>query len=97
MSVIISPHNDQHKHRSLLTTDRSERSDPVLVLRTSINSVRHAERLRSALDGMLAAGGRWTVDLEDRDHVLRLEGCRFGIDKVIYTLELLGVECAELD
>lgn len=97
MPVIISPIKDPRPLWSPLVTDRSEGSDPVLVLRTSVTSAPLAERLRSTLDDMLGAGGRWTIDFEDRDHVLRLEGCRLSKDKVIYTLELLGVECAELD
>lgn len=85
-SLAAEPHPTLHGPRT-----------QVVVLRTSIGSQRQVEHLRAALDDLLAPLGRWTVDLEDRDRVLRIERCALDTDAVISALEPYGVTCAELE
>ena len=69
----------------------------VLVFSTSIGSKRQVAHVRAVLDGMLAPQGRWTVDLEDRDRVLRIERCALDAEAVITALARYGVMSAELE
>lgn len=68
----------------------------VMVFRTSVIDQAHVERLRPALDRLAGRAGRWTFDLEDRDHVLRIESSTAMLAEVIRALNEAGEECAEL-
>ena len=68
----------------------------VMVFRTSIIDRAHVERLRPTLDRLAGRAGRWTFDLEDRDHVLRIESSTAMLSEVIRALNEAGEECAEL-
>ncbi len=67
-----------------------------MVFRTSVVDQVHVERLRPALDHLAGRAGRWTFDLEDRDHVLRIVSSTATPAEVIRAMNEAGEECAEL-
>lgn len=69
----------------------------VLVFRTSVANSRKVECLSAALDRLAGSHGRWTIDLEDRDRVLRLESSSASHAQVIGVLRSFGEQCSELD
>lgn len=68
----------------------------VLVFRTSVTDNACVEGLRPLLDGLVGRSGRWTFDLEDRDHVLRIETDSANTGDVISLLRERGEQCSEL-
>ena len=68
----------------------------VLVFRTSVTDNACVEGLRTMLDGLVGRTGRWTFDLEDRDHVLRIEADGANAEDVISLLSERGEQCSEL-
>ena len=68
----------------------------VLVFRTSVTDSACVESLRPLLDGLVGRRGRWTFDLEDRDHVLRIETDGANTEDVIRLLRERGEQCSEL-
>ena len=75
-----------------LPTDRT-----VFVFRTSVTDASCVDSLRPLLDGLVGRTGRWTFELEDRDHVLRIETDSANTDEVVRMLRERGQECAELE
>ena len=69
----------------------------VLVFRTSVKDSACVESLRPALDGLVGRAGRWTFDLEDRDHVLRIETDTANTEEVIRLLRERGEQCSDLE
>ncbi len=68
----------------------------VMVFRTSVIDQARVEPLRQALDRLAGRVGRWTFDLEDRDHVLRIESSSAALSEIVRALNDAGEECAEL-
>ena len=68
----------------------------VLVLRTTVNTMGQVKLLAPALYDLLGAS-RWTIDLEDRDRVLRIESGLHLREEVIALLVRKGFMCAEFD
>ena len=68
----------------------------VLVFRTSVTGNACVDSLRPLLDGIVGRTGRWTFDLEDRDHVLRIEADGVDTEDVIRLLQERGEQCSEL-
>lgn len=68
----------------------------VLVFRTSVTDSACVDSLRPLLDGLVGRRGRWTFDLEDRDHVLRIETDGANTEDVIRLLRERGEQCSEL-
>ncbi|MBK9105979.1 MAG: hypothetical protein IPL92_15750 [Saprospiraceae bacterium] len=54
-------------------------------------------RLRPLLDTLIMGDGRWNFDLEDCDHILRVETCTVPVEDVIHVVETCGYYCAELE
>lgn len=77
--------------------DREPVESRVLIFRTSVRDDRSARRLRPLLERLVGATGRWTIDLEDRDHVLRIESSTASHTAVITALREAGEDCSELD
>jgi hypothetical protein len=69
----------------------------VLVFRTSVADSTCVESLRPLLNSLVGRSGRWTFDLEDRDHVLRIETGSANTEDVIRLLRERGEQCAELE
>ena len=77
-------------------SDHPPQPSRVMVFRTSVVDQVHVERLRPALDHLAGRAGRWTFDLEDRDHVLRIVSSTATPAEVIRAMNEAGEECAEL-
>lgn len=54
-------------------------------------------RLRPLLDALMHGDDRWNFDLEDCDHILRVETCAVQVDEIVHVLETCGFNCAELE
>lgn len=54
-------------------------------------------RLRPLLDALVDGDDRWNFDLEDCDHILRVETCSVLVDEIVHVLETCGYNCAELE
>lgn len=67
----------------------------LLILKTNISSSDDINVVASLLDGH-ANVGRWNVDMQDVDHVLRIEIIGITCDEIIQTLTLAGYTCEEL-
>ena len=64
----------------------------VQVFKTSLTHPRQVKRVSAGLTGV----GRWNFDLDDCDHVLRVEACAWAIPRVIALLVSHGFYCEEL-
>jgi hypothetical protein len=54
------------------------------------------DALRPLLE-LTVAGGEWNFDLEDRDHVLRVDAEGMLRERIMALLTGLGFSCEELD
>lgn len=71
--------------------------EQVLVFRTSVQRPEQVNALRSLLDLTLAGTGEWNFDLEDRDHILRVEAANEVRERIMALLIGLGHTCVELE
>ena len=62
------------------------------VFKTSLTESRQIERVRRGLTAI----GRWNFDLDDCDHILRVEVCAWAIPRVVALLAEYGFHCEEL-
>jgi len=69
---------------------------PVIVFKTSVSSVEEVQVLKPLLDGLFSSGERWNFDLEDCEHILRVEDANCGVMPVIGLLKSIGHYCEEL-
>jgi hypothetical protein len=67
----------------------------LLILKTNISGLHDINVVASLLDGN-ANVDRWNVDLQDVDHVLRIETIGITADEIIQTLTQAGYACEEL-
>lgn len=67
----------------------------MLILRTSINSERDFRSINDFLSSRYNVN-ECTIDLEDRDKVLRVIGNNLDQDEVISKVNEFGFECSEL-
>ena len=68
----------------------------VLVFKTSVNTTDQVDALRPLLDHTLG-GGEWNFDLEDRDHILRVESGTVAGERITALLARYGHSCVELE
>ncbi len=68
----------------------------VIVLKSDISNAVEIRKLSTVLDHHPMIG-RWTVDLEDIDRVIRIETHVIGVDEIIALISSVGVECSELE
>ena len=64
----------------------------ILVFKTSVVRKKQVKQLGAALD----AFGRWSFDLEDCDHILRVEAQKAPQSEIIQLLNKHGFHCEEL-
>lgn len=69
----------------------------IWVLKTSVTTPMDIRRLRPLLDALIMCDGRWNFDLEDCDHILRVETCSVLVEDIVHVLETCGYYCAELE
>lgn len=65
------------------------------IFKTNITTKTKVRKIRSALNRLLQHA-QWTIDLEDCDKVLRVEGNFSDPKQLLAELRRLGIECAEL-
>jgi len=80
----------------IIIQDNRSSDRTVLVFRTSVNDDAGVDALRPALDDLVGRSGRWTFDLDDQDHVLRIETDGANAEEVIRLLGERGEQCYEL-
>jgi hypothetical protein len=80
---------DNFQHQPIMKT--------IWVFRTSVTMQVEIRRLKPILDRLMYAGDKWNFDLEDCDHILRVETQLRTAAEIIYELEIAGYECAELE
>ncbi len=68
----------------------------VLVFKTSVVKSKEVSSLKPLLDQLIRPAGRWNFDLEDCDHILRVETKQLGPKAVMSTLMNSGFSCEEL-
>jgi len=68
----------------------------VRVFKTSVTTPLAIRQLRPALNSVLQNGDKWNFDLEDCDHILRVETHGVQPFVIIELLALAGYACAEL-
>lgn len=71
-------------------------AEDILVFKTSVNSTAQVNLLRPMLDLVLAGTGEWNFDLEDCDHILRVEAEAQVRERVMALLTGMGHWCEEL-
>ena len=54
-------------------------------------------KLKPLLDKLMCEGDKWNFDLEDCDHILRVETRTLTATAIIQQLEMAGYECRELE
>ncbi len=67
----------------------------ILILKTSINSKKDFASIDNFLNEQYDIN-ECTIDLEDRDRVLRVIGDNLNMDEVISRVSNFGFECSEL-
>ena len=72
-------------------------AEDILVFRTSVKSRAQVHALRPLLDLVVAEGGQWNFDLEDRDRILRVESDARVKERVLALLTEQGYTCEELE
>jgi hypothetical protein len=68
----------------------------VLVFKTSITNNEKANEVRGLLDNLMDIREKWNFDLEDCDHILRVEAESVHPSTIIKQLENAGFACEEL-
>ena len=69
----------------------------IWVFRTSVYAKEDAAKLKPVLNSLMQQGDKWNFDLEDCDHILRVETKTLTAKEIIYQLEKAGYYCAELE
>ncbi|WP_224998797.1 hypothetical protein [Cesiribacter sp. SM1] len=69
----------------------------VLVFKTSVQNKAEVAGLAPALNYLLNKRGIWNFDLEDCDHILRIESSSLQCEEIIRLMNGQGFFCAELE
>jgi hypothetical protein len=72
-------------------------SKTIWVFRTSVTVHVDIKRLKPVLDRLMCDGDKWNFDLEDCDHILRVETKSLRAAEIIFQMEKAGYQCAELE
>jgi len=68
----------------------------VLVFKTSVSTRSGVKRIKHLLDDLMHENECWNFDLEDCDHILRVESFRIKAPEIEDRLKKAGFFCAEL-
>ena len=68
----------------------------VLVFKTSVTTSQKVGRVTPFLDKLMDKGEKWNFDLEDCDHILRVEAVSVQASAIIKNLQHAGFACTEL-
>ncbi|MEQ8905926.1 hypothetical protein [Ekhidna sp.] len=78
------------------TLTRSRHSINTLILKTNIRTTADVEKVSQAFS-KLNCIKRWTVDIDDWEHVLKVEVYMLSYKNIAVLLDRIGYECSELD
>jgi hypothetical protein len=67
----------------------------IFVFKTSVSTKALVKRIEPRLNDLMQ-GARWNFDLEDCDHILRIDSIEIVAASVKSMLEKLGFHCEEL-
>ncbi|MGB6152154.1 MAG: hypothetical protein WBG48_09190 [Pricia sp.] len=68
----------------------------VLVFKTSVTKRNQVRRLRPLLNRIVDGDGEWNFDLEDCDHILRVEAHNLSAMTISSVFRMHGFYCEEL-
>ena len=68
----------------------------ILIFKTNIQTEFDKLRIKNVLDASHKVL-KWSIDMEDVDHVLRIVSDSLTPEQIISVLEYVGFECAELE
>lgn len=69
----------------------------ILVFKTSVINSGQSSMLEPLLNNLLNKSEKWNFDLDDCDHILRVEAPLLKAVQVIEILNMLGFDCVELE
>lgn len=69
----------------------------VLIFKTSVTNSLESRMLEPLLKEILNQSEKWNFDLEDCDHILRVEAPLVKAPQIIDSLDKLGFDCVELE
>ncbi|WP_161889497.1 hypothetical protein [Pontibacter russatus] len=69
----------------------------VLVFKTSVTTNRSVSKVRPLLDRLMDESEKWNFDLEDCDHILRVEAVSVQPAAIIKNMRRAGFACVELE
>ena len=69
----------------------------VLVFKTSVTTNRNVSKVRPLLDRLMDESEKWNFDLEDCDHILRVEAVSVQPSAIIKNMQRAGFACVELE
>lgn len=79
-----------------MTKTPQAETQTVLVFKTNLNATRDVINIEPILNNITEITG-WSVDIDDIDKVLRVEGPATIITKIIKVLKRAGYQCEELN
>ena len=68
----------------------------ILIFKTNIQTEFDKLRIKNVLDASHRVL-KWSIDMEDVDHVLRIVSDSLSPEQIISVLDYVGFECAELE
>lgn len=69
----------------------------VLVFQTSVTTNQHVNQVKPVLNNLMHHGEKWNFDLDDCDHILRVEAVLVQPSVIIQNLKQAGFICQELE
>jgi hypothetical protein len=69
----------------------------VLVFKTSVENPHDLESIEPLLNSLMSTNERWNFDLDDCEHILRVEAVSIEAGIIIKSLTRVGFSCAELE
>ncbi|MFT2011291.1 hypothetical protein ACMA1I_21650 [Pontibacter sp. 13R65] len=69
----------------------------VLVFKTSVTTGKKARKVKPILDKLMHRNEKWNFDLEDCDHILRVEAVLLQPAVIIENVTKAGFACVELE
>lgn len=69
----------------------------VLVFKTSVENYQDLKSIEPLMNSLMSETERWSFDLEDCEHILRVEAVSIEAGIIIKSLARVGFSCAELE
>jgi len=69
----------------------------VLVFKTSVENYQDLMSIEPLMNSLMSETERWSMDLEDCEHILRVEAVSIEAGFIIESLTRVGFSCAELE